>query len=71
MGRVQTGGLVVSFPPSFARTFSSRERRVERQKKIRYFDEKYLIVVHLKVRLLRPGDALLGACKSLDSTSLD
>ena len=32
MGRVQTAGeavsLVVSFPPSFARTFSSKERRL-------------------------------------------
>ena len=27
MGRVQTAG-VVSFPPSFARTFSSKERRL-------------------------------------------
>ena len=28
MGKVQTVGKVVSFPPSFARTFSSRERRL-------------------------------------------
>ena len=38
MGRVQTAvSPVVSFPPSFARTFSSKERRLgTRQSPIRY-----------------------------------
>ena len=51
-----------------------RDELVQGRKKIvilmRHNSEN-LIVVHLKIRLLRPGDAFLGACKSVNSTSLD
>ena len=57
--------------PLRAHFHRERDGLVQGRKKIRYFDEKDVIVVHLKVRLLRPGDAFLGACKSLDSTSVD
>ena len=41
MGRVQTVSPVVSFPPSFARTFSSKERRLgTRQPLLPFWDLK-------------------------------